>query len=502
MADVYYEVGKYKLSTESYFRGMEKLDDKEILDYLFDEQKILLSSAEKKEFAAAPYDKKKRLFKKFWKRRDPDPSTVKNERLMEHFRRVKYAREFFHFTAPPYYDDRGKIYIKYGAPDDRYNSSLGSIPAKDNESWSYENIEKGLVFDFVADGAYYRLVEDLTEAALPGYGYNQRLYLASSLYQDRSHLSPTYSALSAHFSKDKLFDYHAVRTEALTKYPDEVFIPARQIIVFPFITRWAQFKDKDKKTRIEFYTSFPGLALKTDPLNTNLSRHVDFFVEVNDTNFNSIVKEQKRFSYQLNSNTKIQNRQFMFQNNYLVTPGKYSVAMVLENVEASEKGVQRKELIVIDFSSDKLMLSGLQLSSNIEAKTDDSNEIFVKNGLTIAPYTFRRVMRSNPIFIYFEIYNLAPDNQGLTNYEVAYSVETIKPQRNLWQKTLGRIFSSKKKSIISTSTRMEGDSRDTFEYIAFDLNNLEKGLTDLRVKITDQNSSQVVDGVVQMLLID
>ncbi|MCI0494089.1 GWxTD domain-containing protein, partial [candidate division KSB1 bacterium] len=160
MADLYYETGNPKLATESFFEGIEELEDRELLDYLFEEQKIIMTKEELGEFENVTHSAKKKLIKKFWKRRDPDPSTPENERLIEHFRRAKFARENFHFTAPPYYDDRGKIYIKYGQPDDRHSAPVGGLQAKDNESWSYESIEKGLVFDFVSDGGYFHEVED------------------------------------------------------------------------------------------------------------------------------------------------------------------------------------------------------------------------------------------------------------------------------------------------------------------------------------------------------
>ncbi len=369
-----------------------------------------------------------------------------------------------------------------------------------------ETVTKGLVFDFVADGGYYRLVQDLTDAAPPGYNYDQKLYLAANLYRERDHLSETYSRLSVGFSMDRLNDFHSTQAEALIKHPGEIFRPKEQTFIFPFISKWVQFRDKNKKTRLEFYTSFPGSALKLDAFETQLIKNVDFFIEVDDTNFNTIQIDKKRLTYKITSKEKLQSSQYLFQNDYFLSPGKYSVALVLTDVEASAKGVHRQPLMVRNFSnSDELMLSGLQLSTNIESQGENTNETFTKNGLKIVPYTFTRVTRSKPIFIYFEIYNLTLDEQGLTNFEVTYSVETTKPERNLWQKTfgsIGRIFSGKKKNVITTSAKRAGDSGDSFEYIAFDLKNMENGETDLRIEINDLNSQQVAEASIEMILID
>ncbi|MGD8627851.1 MAG: GWxTD domain-containing protein [bacterium] len=50
---------------------------------------------------------------------DPTPGTVENEALIEHFRRVKYADEnFASANTRGALTDRGRLYIKYGPPDD------------------------------------------------------------------------------------------------------------------------------------------------------------------------------------------------------------------------------------------------------------------------------------------------------------------------------------------------------------------------------------------------
>ncbi len=54
----------------------------------------------------------------FWNARDSNPATIENERLVEHYKRVMYARIHFSNTQFPY-DRRGEIYVRFGEPDDR-----------------------------------------------------------------------------------------------------------------------------------------------------------------------------------------------------------------------------------------------------------------------------------------------------------------------------------------------------------------------------------------------
>ncbi len=58
---------------------------------------------------------------RFWLRRDPDMMTRVNERIIEHYRRVWYARTFFADKVSPW-DKRGEVYIRYGKPDYRSRS--------------------------------------------------------------------------------------------------------------------------------------------------------------------------------------------------------------------------------------------------------------------------------------------------------------------------------------------------------------------------------------------
>ncbi|NIR49655.1 GWxTD domain-containing protein [candidate division KSB1 bacterium] len=70
------------------------------------------------------YDK----IKSFWARRDPTPSTDRNERLLEHWKRIAYARKNFKKARNTPYgtDDRGLIYVKYGKPERIIKGTLGT----------------------------------------------------------------------------------------------------------------------------------------------------------------------------------------------------------------------------------------------------------------------------------------------------------------------------------------------------------------------------------------
>ncbi len=66
--------------------------------------------------------------KRFWLERDPTPTTIHNERLIEHWGRIVHSRkEYAYNRSSPYEtDDRGTMYVKYGEPDRIVRGNLGA----------------------------------------------------------------------------------------------------------------------------------------------------------------------------------------------------------------------------------------------------------------------------------------------------------------------------------------------------------------------------------------
>ncbi|NNM06655.1 MAG: GWxTD domain-containing protein [Gemmatimonadetes bacterium] len=69
-----------------------------------------------------------RELKHFWIEEDPSPASVLNERLIEHWQRVLYARSQFTYSLDSPYgtDDRGVIWVKYGPPGREKSGMLGA----------------------------------------------------------------------------------------------------------------------------------------------------------------------------------------------------------------------------------------------------------------------------------------------------------------------------------------------------------------------------------------
>ncbi|MBM3789570.1 MAG: GWxTD domain-containing protein, partial [Acidobacteria bacterium] len=116
--------------------------------------KYIITEDEKAVFQQLTADEEREQFvEQFWHRRDTDPTTPENEFKIEHYRRIQYANDVFAAGIPGWMTDRGRIYIKFGAPDRLQTYAGGSgyeRPWQEGggrtvthpfERWEYRHIE-------------------------------------------------------------------------------------------------------------------------------------------------------------------------------------------------------------------------------------------------------------------------------------------------------------------------------------------------------------------------
>ena len=113
----------------------------------------------------------------WWRSQDPLPASASNERLEEHLRRVEHAETIYSADNASGFDDRGKIYVRYGEPtrqkeitftdpkliDTVYQPGLSVSPSDfpDNAFWIYRDFSGTVYYIFVEKDGYFRQAETL-----------------------------------------------------------------------------------------------------------------------------------------------------------------------------------------------------------------------------------------------------------------------------------------------------------------------------------------------------
>lgn len=107
----------------------------------------------------APTDEQKMArFRQFWKKRDPTPTTPRNERMEEYYYRVSFANERYGSLEDGWRTDRGQVLVLFGEPDfiESHPNNFSSDPY---EIWYYYRMGKRFIFiDRTGFGRYQLLV--------------------------------------------------------------------------------------------------------------------------------------------------------------------------------------------------------------------------------------------------------------------------------------------------------------------------------------------------------
>lgn len=117
----------------------------------------LADSSEMQQLRSAQAESREAAWAEFWARRDPTPNEPGNERLLEHYRRVAYARRNFHDGfSDGSISDRGRVYIRHGPPASIEEAASRFDLLTSWQLWRYPSL--GIVYYFrLVHGGSYRL---------------------------------------------------------------------------------------------------------------------------------------------------------------------------------------------------------------------------------------------------------------------------------------------------------------------------------------------------------
>jgi hypothetical protein len=137
-------------------------------------------------------------------------------------------------------------------------------------------------------------------------------------------------------------------------------------------------------------------------------------------------------------------------------------------------GTWRRTLRVADFSGKGFMMSSIQL---VRPSIDKSGVII--DGVKVIQSPFPTQMRSDPLYVYFQIYNLVPDADGNTSFET----ECILLPRDRSDLADGKVIYQKEKT---------GKETTSAEFYAIDIHSVDPGVYRLIVRVTDRKRVQAV----------
>ena len=453
----YHRMKKYDLSFKEFEVAKSLMEEDELL--VFNSIEHIIPHDEKKEYVQLASTEKIGLEEDFWKRRDPLFITPYNERILEHYCRVAYSNLKFDVprkNKPGWKTDRGMIYIRYGQPLKiaRLKPAQGGFGGLDfelTEIWYYEN------FSFAFEDTY--LTGDFrlgSRSRFPRVNFPE---IANDLYKE-------HSEIYNHNYEGIYFDV-------------------------PFYT--SSLRGKDKNSQTEVYFAIPKNNLeyvRNDSIDVaSLVEGFFVFDENWDEVYKSVSKEQFTLSKYLNPKKDFY---IICQNNLDVSPGSYNFAIEFLDEKSRNTSAQRTTLNVDSYKFDKLNLSDIVLASSID--TTFEKTVFSTHNLEIIPNPTRTFSKDQPLYVYFEIYNLRLEAPGESSFDVTYNISNVKEEKSTASKlfsSIGKIFGSKESGLdISSSYFYRGNSPTDIINLSIDVSALKNDTYNLSISVLDYNTDE------------
>ncbi len=546
LAEVYLERKNYEKAETLFETYLSGLSTRERMPY----EDISLFASEEETEAFKQAKDRQVLLQQFWKRRDPTPITEVNERRVEHFRRVAYAREHFGSVVFPW-DRRGEVYVRYGTPS--HKSASGNRQRESHpEDWAI----KQRLLDRV-DWAAEILLSDYAASdgdSLTHRGAGaeraqrqldrqfQRLYSRSSERNQKSEQIRKWAesamavgGLGAFLGRpifpiqdrraweywiypglgegveivfrqvpgapDGVFDYAVLPAEMATKMrhlwgpliPEQIISQApREIYVPAFLAEPLYYA--------AYPATFRGLGDSTRvevyygfPASALTRDGGDVRINRGAVLYNAkgdpVFKAAKRVALRVDGKTGIIPDIIALD----VPPGSYYLAVQAIEERSGRTQVYGMPLRVPSYRHGKLRLSDIEMAASIEQSTGEGH--FVKQNLEVIPLATRHYTQRHLVYLYYEIYGLSQDAFGQTDYQISYRLKPRSGQ-SFGAKVLGGLGKlvgiDQNEEQIAISYDQTGDADNVVNYLALDLSGSEPGEYVIEVAAIDRKDGQKV----------
>jgi GWxTD domain-containing protein len=509
LEEIFAEVSAPGAATEAFYEALDELrkptaNKEEKVVRLYADVVDIMSDAELSRWKALrTIDEKVAFVKRFWYGHDPTPATPVNERLVEHYTRLLYARDKFTWIDMRGYDDRGMIYIKYGPPDDQIED-LGTNETVPLSSWAYQRYGAPISFDFIDEGLGYRVNGRLTKA-IRTITPLAELFAMQRLVNKRVTLNPTYAQLSMDLEqiieeevrrkpqdprrKDRQISFRQLLDRAVDTYVIEVSKTQNQlpkstsealtkIDALPCALTLAKFQGHDQKLDLVASYGFNLIDLKGKADTVQ----VQIVAAVRDTTLN--ICASRDTTYALWPRSLQKSEAFVATATYALPPNKYYFLLDVNNPIGNQRGLRDFTVVLGRYPQGVLHLSTAIFAKEVIPAGDSLQDqrSFKRHHLAIFPYPFASIKRNDRLFVYFEIYDLQREANGETSYEIQYEIKA--PEKKGLLASLNPF--GKSGGSISVSDTRRGRAATEPTYLQLDFSRLRGGKYELMVRVTDK----------------
>ena len=458
----------------------------------------------------------------FWRKKDPTPTTAVNERRLEHYRRVHYARHNFAEGKQPY-DQRGEVYIRFGHPDHRswsdhlvFETDPDVVKVKNRlANLAFDAIDEVVPTDFYQGAQAFGTSMFRAEMAevrgfpifpLPHQG---------SVFRDGASLNSKWESwIYAHIGEGFEVTFH----DALGDYDFQFPLPpanspnyrlwqhlAPESVVgrarkkapsvyqyhyggdpLPLFLSTADFKGEQRLTMLDVYLGVPWQELDVEKRGEKFSARLNRTLVLFDSTGTEVLRDTLHTEATA-QNEGLDGQLWVDQVQIPVHPGSYFLAARVTDPRSGRLQIFRQDVAVEPYLSANLMVSDLEVAGKIvELATPESGK-FIRGDVEVVPLPSRTFAPGQPVYLYYEVYNLLRNDVGQTRYRVDYAVNGVSENAGArLLRGIGKLLGViRDDEGVKISYEHEGLSEKEAVYVALDLGATEGQRMEISVTVTD-----------------
>ncbi len=432
--------------------------------YVWSDVSVIMEPWEKSAFLRMEQrDELDEWLRRFWLRRDPTPTTILNERKETHDSRLAQARHHFPAEKLEGYDLRGRDLILFGSPDERLiHDDWFDETGYHNliESWIWVDLEMRAEYEDRNLDGEYEMAAPMGPSSRPDVGeryanqFTEQSEEARMLLRELKLGNPqVYQQMVEQLAQGEIQGFADLQNQALAanllapklermkgNYIDTVR-KGRDPYQHDFQAEplWAVFavdnyRAASGQTQVEVSHEVRTRDLRfewdfeTRLYRAKLLRRIIFFDE------NERVVSQSEEIIPIEAENLDQTRAATLLpglSPHRLDGGRYRMALRLEDMGSGRLQIFTTSVDVEAFPADQLSLSDVTFASLIDDMTHTGP--FNKGDWWVKSHPLHGFDQGGEIHFFFEIYGLAQDEQGLSDYAVSYRIRRKHPEtRSSW----------------------------------------------------------------------
>jgi GWxTD domain-containing protein len=493
-----HRLGRTDMAAQGFAEALELMSDEERAS--FEDLSLILSDEDQARYREDPVG----FADQFWTSQDPRYLTPYNERKLEHYARLVHADLLYaaeEIGLRGWDTKRGRILVRYGPPNSEVTitgnfgeviSGFGLVAERSEAEYGrhfgerFDMAERSNLFNIWDYGDFKFVFED------PLRNGEYRLYSPPADF---------FGDVSAGFVER--MDYEMIARERFREEPERYeYRPPGRDVRIPYLV--TTFKGDNGTADLYVHYGIPlGEGADTSGDLVELAINTGAFLI---TDERDVTAERRRTLYGLKTSQVVgfdEARLWTDTQPMEAEPGPVTVSVEFETAGGGAEAAQRREVDVPDYTDAALNVSDLMLAYAVE-EDYEPGENGVSGGrvrrgdFVIQPAPWSVFNHAQPIYIYFETYDLNQNEAGQNQYRVEVAL-TPKDTSSGFARLAKSVFGGDDGGV-SVEFEAGGTGPDDATYTIINAEDQEPGLYTLTLQVRDTLTGRTAERTTDLYL--